>query len=172
MYVKPTFFFTGIFPPPAACTKILARLHSPFTRCTNNTDETSIVQNIVRNIIFSDVISHLLGRPEKDWMVFDNLVGFIPFQLSKVFPCHRMFRTQTSNPNLITLQRSFQWMYLPNITTCFSVFDGCIKGIRPFFLNEWFQFRRVWVIGLDREFILGFRQIPGVVGIFEQTAII
>lgn len=101
MNVETTFFFVGIFPPPATSAKILAWLDRSCTRCATDAYETSVVKDIVGNLFLFDIIFDLFCCPEKDRMVFDNLVGFVPFQSLEIFTIWGMFCPQTCDPNFV-----------------------------------------------------------------------
>ena len=118
--------------------EILARLNGSGTRCTADADKTFVVQNIVRNLFFFDIISHLVCCPEQQRMVFYDLVRLIPFQLLKIITIRGMLCSEACNPDFVPLQSSFQRMNFSDLATFFPVIDRGIKRIRAFFLNERF----------------------------------
>src|SRR5690242_5091172 len=81
MYMKSAFLFRIVFPPPATCTKIFTRLDRSCAWRTSNAYKSPVVQNVVGNIIFIDIILYLLCCPVQQRMIFNDLVAFVPFHL-------------------------------------------------------------------------------------------
>jgi len=63
MDMKAAFFFTVVFPPPAAGSKIFSRSDGPGTGLTADADKTFVMQAVVGNIILLNVSPGLVSGP-------------------------------------------------------------------------------------------------------------
>jgi hypothetical protein len=63
VHVKAAFFFAGIFPPPAASAEIFAGTDGTGAGCAADAYKAFIVQGIVRDLVFADMLSYLFGCP-------------------------------------------------------------------------------------------------------------
>jgi hypothetical protein len=62
-YMKATFFFFGIFPPPPACPEILSRVDGPGARGATDAYKALLMEGIIRDVVFIDVRLYLLRSP-------------------------------------------------------------------------------------------------------------
>ena len=89
--MQTAFFFSCVFPPPAAGPEIFTRPYCACTRGASYAYKTAVVQRIVRHIIIVDVFFYLFGCPVQDGIVLDDLVGFIPLNYAEIVAVGRMF---------------------------------------------------------------------------------
>jgi hypothetical protein len=111
-FVKAAFFLAVIFPPPAPRPEIFSLFYRACTGRTTDTYKTTVVQRVVRNIICIDVFAYLFCCPVKQWIVFDDLVNRIPFQLLSNPWRNRMLGPQTRYPHCISGQAPFSKVLL------------------------------------------------------------
>jgi len=70
MYMQTAFFFAIVFPPPTAGSEIFTGLDGSCTWRTTNTHKSSVMQYIVRYIIFINVSFHFFCGPVQYRVVF------------------------------------------------------------------------------------------------------
>ena len=75
-------FLLGIFPPPPTGTGIFPLRYCPSTRCATNTYKSFVMERVVGDFIFLYEADHLIKRPIKQWVIFDNVIGFVPFKVT------------------------------------------------------------------------------------------
>ena len=162
--------FTVVFPPPATGAKIFPRPDRPGTGRTTDAHEAFIVERIIGNILLVDIGTHLLAIPVKERVIFEDPIGLIPLDDLMVATFGRMFGAQTGDPNLLSVQRTFQRFYLTDMATFFSIPHGFIESVGAFVVEEGFEQIPVGIIGLYPGAIFSVRGAPDGIGLGKKPA--
>jgi hypothetical protein len=80
--VQPTLFVFGKFPPPSAGTNVLSRFDRSGARGASDRGEPPVVEEIVGDIVFFDILPHLLFVPMDERVYFEKTV--IPVPLNRL----------------------------------------------------------------------------------------
>ena len=131
--MQSAFLFGGIFPPPAACAKILAGLYRAGTGRAADADKTLVVQSVVRDVVLPDVCAHLVKSPVEERVKFEELVACVPFQGRHVLAVGRLFGADTRDPELLSLQCATEGFHFSDMAARFAVFNRIVEGIGAFF---------------------------------------
>ena len=129
MHVQSALFFTRIFPPPSSGSEILTGPDGSGTWRTTDADETAVVKNVIRNIVLIDVCFCLFCRPVQQRIVFNDIVRCVVFKNFKILASRRMFCSQTGDPDLVSVQRSFKRFNFADKAALLAQFHGIVKII-------------------------------------------
>src|SRR4051812_42173294 len=108
MHMQAALFFTLIFPPPPAGTKILAGFDGACARRTADAYKAFIVQAVVGHIMFADVFQNFFKTPMQQRVVFNDLVGLIPLNYIQRLARGGMLSTKPGDPYGVWSQRTAQ----------------------------------------------------------------
>src|SRR5690242_19194744 len=99
MHMQAAFFFSIVFPPPAAGAEIFSRPDGSRTWSAADANKSTVVQNVVGNVVFVDIVFYFFCCPMQQWVIFDDLVCFVPFNLCHVVTIARMFSADPGYPD-------------------------------------------------------------------------
>jgi hypothetical protein len=110
-----------MFPPPAAGTDIFPQFHCPGAGSAADAGITLLVEPIVRNIVFGDVVPYIVLAPIYQWIDFDDVaVIFVQFDPTDSRPRHRLLAPKSSHPSVEIFQSTVEWLHLPNAAAQFA----------------------------------------------------
>ena len=85
-------------------------------RHTAQTGVAMIVQRVVREVVFSQIVPDVLAGPGRKRVQFDDLVGLVPVDDAGEGPSEGLVATDACDPGAAVCQKSPQWLYLPQVT--------------------------------------------------------
>ena len=124
------------FPPPSACTDILARLNSPCTRLATDARKTFVLQFVIRHMVLLYILFNVFLRPVDEWVYFDEVVNVIPFYYLHVLSGHALLLSQSTDPNIQSFHCPFERFQFSHLATAVATFYGVIKQIDTFFFHH------------------------------------
>ena len=124
------------FPPPSACTDILARLNSPCTRLATDARKTFVLQLVIRHMVLLYILFNVIFRPVDEWVYFDEVVNVIPFYYLHVLSGHALLLSQSTDPNIQSFHCPFERFQFSHLATAVATFYGVIKQIDTFFFHH------------------------------------
>ena len=123
-------------PPPATGAHILTWLNSTGTWLTTYAWVSTIMQLIIRNTVFLDIIPHLLFRPRDEGIHLDELVHLVPLYNLHILTGNALFTTQATYPYIKTLKGTLEGFELTNLAATVTALNTIIEKVNTLFTHH------------------------------------